>query len=82
MRHPVNPPTHHQEHPREPERFAHEALLYAGLDDFVERTAGFLREGFAADEAMLVAVSATKIGCLREELGLSLIHISEPTRPY
>jgi len=48
--------------------FAHLALLYAGIDDFVQGTAAFLRDGFEAGEPMLVAVSATKIDLLRDEL--------------
>ena len=48
--------------------FAHEALLYAGLDDFVDSTAAFVREGVARGEPVLVVVGAHKIGLLREEL--------------
>ena len=53
----------------EHDSFRHEALLYAGLDDFVAQTSAFLREGIAADEAALVVVAASKIAALREELG-------------
>ncbi|HZT45707.1 MAG TPA: sensor histidine kinase [Gaiellaceae bacterium] len=48
--------------------FAHEALLYAGLDEFVGSTAAFIREGVARDEPVLVVVGTHKIGLLREEL--------------
>lgn len=49
--------------------FRHEALLYAGLDDFVDRVGRFVREGLEAGDAILVVVSAQKIGLLREYLG-------------
>jgi anti-sigma regulatory factor (Ser/Thr protein kinase) len=49
--------------------FRHEALLYAGEDGFLEGTVPFLRAGLEAQEPMLVAVSARKIGLLRSELG-------------
>jgi len=48
--------------------FAHEALLYAGIDDFVASTATFIREGVTRDEPVLVLVGTHKIGLLREEL--------------
>ncbi|OPC79303.1 hypothetical protein B4N89_35200 [Embleya scabrispora] len=50
-------------------RFRHEALLYAGLDDFVERTAAFVRAGLRADEAVAVAVIEPRADALRKELG-------------
>jgi anti-sigma regulatory factor (Ser/Thr protein kinase) len=49
--------------------FAHEALLYAGDDGFVEGTAPFVREGIAAGEGILVAVPQRRAGLLRKELG-------------
>jgi hypothetical protein len=49
--------------------FRHEALLYAGRDDFVRRTGAFLRAGVEAEEPALVVVDAAKIALLREELG-------------
>ena len=48
--------------------FRHEALLYAGQDDFVSRTGAFLRDAVEAEEPTLVVVDATKIDLLREEL--------------
>src|SRR5919197_1449572 len=48
--------------------FRHEALFYAGRDDFVRRTAAFLRDAVEAEEPTLVVVDATKIDLLREEL--------------
>src|SRR4051794_4648204 len=56
--------THDHEGP-----FRHEALLYAGDDEFVERVAAFVREGVETGEPSLVVVAAPKIERLREELG-------------
>lgn len=52
-----------------PAGFRHEALLYEGLDGFVRATSGFIREGLANEEPVLVVVSSTKIKLLKEELG-------------
>ena len=49
--------------------YRHEALFYAGLDDFVDRVTPFLRDGLAEGDAMLVVVSAEKIARLRGALG-------------
>lgn len=49
--------------------FRHEALLYAGEDEFVEGTAAFVRDGLAADEPVLVMVGPAKIERLRAALG-------------
>ncbi|MFF7247470.1 anti-sigma factor RsbA family regulatory protein [Embleya sp. NPDC008237] len=49
--------------------FRHDALLYAGIDEFVERTAGFVRAGLADGEAVGVAVIEPRAGALRKELG-------------
>jgi anti-sigma regulatory factor (Ser/Thr protein kinase) len=49
--------------------FSHEALLYAGPDEFAAATLAFLRGGLEADEPMLVVVSAARIAMLRAELG-------------
>ncbi len=51
-----------------PRAFAHEALLYAGIDEFVESTAAFIRGGTTAGEPVLVVVGARKIDLLREAL--------------
>lgn len=48
--------------------FRHEALLYAGVDEFVDRSLAFVREGLAADEPVMVMVGAAKIDVLRAEL--------------
>ena len=49
--------------------FRHEAMLYAGDDDFLEGALRFLREGIARTEPALVAVAPHKIALLREALG-------------
>jgi anti-sigma regulatory factor (Ser/Thr protein kinase) len=49
--------------------FRHEALLYAGVDDFVISTSSFIRDGLASDEPTLVVVSAKKIEMLQDSLG-------------
>ncbi|HEU5355812.1 MAG TPA: sensor histidine kinase [Actinocrinis sp.] len=50
-------------------RFRHDAMLYQGHDQFVERTAGFVRDALAAEEAIMVAVIEPRASLLREELG-------------
>src|SRR5215471_367119 len=54
---------------RSPDSFRHRALVYSGEDEFVARSAAFVREGLAGDEPTLVVVSAEKIARLSEELG-------------
>jgi anti-sigma regulatory factor (Ser/Thr protein kinase) len=49
--------------------FRHEALLYAGADEFLEGTASFLRAGAEAGEPALAVLSAPKLAALRSELG-------------
>ncbi|MFL6138869.1 MAG: anti-sigma factor RsbA family regulatory protein [Frankiaceae bacterium] len=49
--------------------FHHEALVYRDEAGFVAGTTSFIREGLAADEAILVAVVAPKIRLLRDALG-------------
>ena len=55
--------------PRQSPRFRHEALVYKGTEDFVARTARFVREGLDAQEAVLVAVIKANTRALRGELG-------------
>ena len=50
-------------------RFRHEALFYAGAEQFVARTARYVREALADAEAVLVAVIEPRAELLREELG-------------
>jgi anti-sigma regulatory factor (Ser/Thr protein kinase) len=57
------------------ERFRHEAVLYAGMDGFLEQMVPFLQEGVAAGEPALVVVSGSKIEALRQALGRHADHI-------
>jgi anti-sigma regulatory factor (Ser/Thr protein kinase) len=50
-------------------RFLHEALFYAGAEQFVRRTARYIREALAAAEPVLVAVTDARAKLLRAELG-------------
>ncbi len=50
------------------EDFRHEALLYAGEDDFLKRTVPFLREGVEAGEPAFVVLNADRLRALRAEL--------------
>jgi anti-sigma regulatory factor (Ser/Thr protein kinase) len=49
--------------------YRHEALLYDGDDQFVERVSRFVRAGVESDEPILVVVGAPKIEWLRQALG-------------
>ena len=51
------------------DEFRHEALLYAGMADFLEGTVPFIRGGLEAGEPVLVVESAAKIALLKAELG-------------
>jgi len=51
------------------DRFSHEALLYAGLDEFLEGTAEFIHGALAVGAPIMVAVGARKIARLKEVLG-------------
>jgi anti-sigma regulatory factor (Ser/Thr protein kinase) len=55
--------------------FRHEALLYAGLDEFTQSTAAFVRGGLEADEPVLVVVGAEKIDLLRSALGVDAARV-------
>jgi anti-sigma regulatory factor (Ser/Thr protein kinase) len=48
--------------------FRHEALLYAGEEEFIEEASAFIRDGLEGGEPTLVAVSARKIELLRNRL--------------
>ena len=50
-------------------RFHHEALLYSGDDEFVDRCRGFAEEGLDRDEPVLVMVGRRKLELLRGALG-------------
>jgi anti-sigma regulatory factor (Ser/Thr protein kinase) len=49
--------------------FRHEALLYAGLDEFVGGCSDFIRSGLDAGEPTLVVALSEKLDALREALG-------------
>ncbi|HZQ28214.1 MAG TPA: sensor histidine kinase [Acidimicrobiales bacterium] len=49
--------------------FRHEALLYAGMDGFLDATLPFIEEAVAAGEPTLVVVNEEKIELLRSHLG-------------
>ena len=51
------------------DEFRHEALLYRGLADFVDRTVPFIRGGLEAGESVAVVTSAEHIEALRQALG-------------
>jgi anti-sigma regulatory factor (Ser/Thr protein kinase) len=51
------------------QEFRHEALLYAGMADFLAGTVPFVRGGLEAGEPVLIVESAAKISLLRAELG-------------
>jgi anti-sigma regulatory factor (Ser/Thr protein kinase) len=51
------------------DKFRHEALLYANIDQFVGATVPFIRDGVRAGEPVLVVESAIKIDMLRDALG-------------
>ena len=55
--------------PQERAEFHHEALLYAGQEEFLARSLTFIQQGTAQREAVLVAVSQNKIDLLRRALG-------------
>jgi anti-sigma regulatory factor (Ser/Thr protein kinase) len=52
-----------------PGTFHHEAVFYAGDDEFVERSRAFVEEGLERGEPVLVMVGARKLELLREALG-------------
>jgi anti-sigma regulatory factor (Ser/Thr protein kinase) len=49
--------------------YRHEAFFYADTDEFMDGTLGFVRAAVAADEPILVVLSAEKNGRLAGELG-------------
>jgi anti-sigma regulatory factor (Ser/Thr protein kinase) len=52
-----------------PATFHHEALFYAGDEEFVERCRAVVEEGLDHDEPVLVIVGSRKLELLREALG-------------
>lgn len=55
--------------------FRHEAMFYAGIDEFVAGCETFVREGLEGGEPMLVVVDAGKINRLSEALGRDAEHV-------
>jgi anti-sigma regulatory factor (Ser/Thr protein kinase) len=51
------------------DRFCHEALFYAGREEFLRCVVPFLAEGLAAGEPILVVLGDEKVADLRETLG-------------
>lgn len=51
------------------ETFHHEALFYAGDEEFVQRCRAFVEDGLDRDEPVLVMVGARKLALLRAALG-------------
>jgi anti-sigma regulatory factor (Ser/Thr protein kinase) len=50
--------------------FHHEAVFYAGDDEFVQRSRAFVEDGLSLDEPVLVMVGARKLELLRDALGV------------
>jgi anti-sigma regulatory factor (Ser/Thr protein kinase) len=59
--------------------FAHQALIYAGDEEFLAGTLPFVRDGLDAGEPVLVALPEDKIAALRGELGpdSDLVHFED-----
>ncbi len=55
-------------HPEAPESFRHEALLYAGEDEFLAGTVPFVRAGIDAGEPILVALPERRAAALERAL--------------
>lgn len=53
----------------DPSVFRHEAMLYAGREDFIQQTLPFIRDAVRAHEPILVVVDQSKIEQLRRSLG-------------
>ena len=55
--------------------FSHEALVYDGLDELVERTVPFVHDGVGEGEPVMVALTPDKLGALRDALGGDAAHV-------
>ncbi len=55
--------------PEAPESFRHEALFYAGEQEFLAGTVSFVREGIDAGEPLLVALPERRAAALERALG-------------
>lgn len=62
--------------------FSHQALFYAGLDEFLAGTVSFVAEAVQREEPVLVAVTRLRAHALRHELGetASLVRFAEMER--
>jgi len=49
--------------------YQHEALLYRGVDAFLAGTVGFVRDGLASEQPVMVVVAEPRLGELRAALG-------------
>ena len=56
--------------------FQHEARFYSGVDEFLEATVPFIREGLERDEPMLVAVPQPRLDALRAEFRADLHRVA------
>lgn len=52
-----------------PDRFRHEALIYAGVAEFLAATVPFIKDGIRLGEPVLVVESPEKVELLRAQLG-------------
>jgi anti-sigma regulatory factor (Ser/Thr protein kinase) len=62
-----------------PATFHHEAVFYAGDDEFVQRSRRFVEEGLEREEPVLVMVGSRKLELLRQALGTRAedVHFSD-----
>jgi anti-sigma regulatory factor (Ser/Thr protein kinase) len=56
-------------------RLAHEALLYEGMDEFLDGTSAFVANGLAAGETVVVAVPEPRLTALSARLGGPTDHL-------
>jgi anti-sigma regulatory factor (Ser/Thr protein kinase) len=56
--------------------FAHDALFYEGVEDFVGQIAAVVRDGLARDDAVIVATDSQKSLALRAALGADADHVT------
>ncbi|CAA9494311.1 MAG: hypothetical protein AVDCRST_MAG69-1521 [uncultured Solirubrobacteraceae bacterium] len=66
---PARPPILQVPDAKTSQPFRHEALLYEGLDQLVERTVPLIREALEAEQPVAFAMLAAKNDAVREELG-------------
>jgi len=61
----------HGRHPADPDAFRHEALFFAGDEEFLDGTLPFLEQALLGDEGVMVATDGRKTELLRKCLGRS-----------